>query len=104
MDGLTVGRVVHYVLTKSDAEQIEEQHKAGNSTPHNERIPGLQYAAGNSVSAGDHCAMMIVKVWNPTNGLINGKVFLDGLDDFWATSRSYDENKTPGSWHWIEKA
>lgn len=102
MEGLTVGRVVHLVLSSNDVYDINKPRDAGN-IPLNERIPGLQYHIGNNVQEGQHCAMVITQVWNP-DGLINGKVLLDGLDDFWATSRNYSDAKEPGTWHWIEKA
>jgi hypothetical protein len=47
--------------------------------------------------------MVIVKVWND-QGLINGKVLLDGMDDYWVTSKSFSDEKKPYTWHWIEKA
>lgn len=103
MDGLTVGRVVHYVLSEGDAQEINKLHEAAN-IPRDERVPGIQYHTGNHVDAGDHCAMVVVKVWNPDIGLINGKVLLDGMDDYWAMSRSFSDEKKPSSWHWIEKA
>lgn len=103
MDGLTVGRIVHYVLSEEDAERINAKRKEANSIPLLDRIPGVQSHVGNQVEAGEHCSMVIVKVWNQ-NGLINGKVFLDGTDEYWVTSRSYDEEKKPYTWHWIEKA
>lgn len=79
MEGLTVGRVVHYVLSASDAQEINKLHEAAN-IPFDERVPGIQYHTGNRVEAGEHCAMVVVKVWNSDIGLINGKVLLDGLD------------------------
>ncbi len=102
MEGLTVGRVVHYALSTDDAKIINERRIAVNQ-PAGERLPGVQYHIGNPVESGEHCAMVITQVWN-TDGLINGKVVLDGLDDYWATSRRYSEQKEPGTWHWIEKA
>jgi hypothetical protein len=103
MEGLTVGRIVHYVLNAEDARTINTRHKAGNETPISERIPGVQYHGGNIATEGEHCAMVIVKTWD-SEGLVNGKVLLDGLGDYWTTSRRYNEQKETGSWHWIEKA
>jgi hypothetical protein len=104
MDGLTVGRLVHYVLTETDAKEINEAHQAANETPTADRIPGIQYHVGNLVTAGEHCGATLVKVWNKENGYVNLKVQLDGQDDYWATSKSYSDQKEPGTWHWIEKA
>lgn len=103
MDGLTVGRVVHYVLSESDVKQIDMLRKAAGEIPPSERVPGVQYHFGNGVEVGKHVAMVIVEVWG-AEGLVNGKVLLDGLDVFWATSRSYSDAKEPSTWHWIEKA
>ena len=103
MEGLTVGRIVHYVLSEDDARAINARRIATNQIPISEHIPGLQYHVGNSAEAGEHCAMVIVKVWND-QGLINGKVLLDGMDDYWVTSKSFSDEKKPYTWHWIEKA
>lgn len=103
IDGLTPGRIVHYVLSEDDAKTINARRKAANAIPDDHKTKGVQYNIGNSVEAGEHCPMVIVKVWN-TDGLINGKVFLDGYDDHWVTSRSFSEQKEPFTWHWIEKA
>jgi len=103
MEGLTNGRVVHYVLSEDDAKLINERRKAANQTPVNERIPGIQYYVGNNVEPGKHCPMVITEVWN-VDGLVNGKVLLDGQDDYWVTSKYYSDEKKPYTWHWIEKA
>lgn len=104
MDGLTVGRVVHYVLSEQDAQIINDRNSIGNDLSAEERIPAIAYHGGNRVREGQHCAMVIVHVWNG-EGLVNGQVLLDGLSNYWATSvRHSGETKAPGSWHWIEKA
>jgi len=103
VDGLTVGRVVHYVLSEKDAQIINDRNAIGNDLSLEERILALVYHGGNRVREGQHCAMVIVHIWN-SEGFINGKVLLDGLSDFWATSLYYSDLKVPGSWHWIEKA
>jgi hypothetical protein len=86
--GLTVGRLVHYVLPS-----------------------GYGYP-------GEHRPAIVVKVWEPLSEPfpIQLVVFLDGSNDAsgqgklaplatWATSVRYDpEGKEPGSWHWIERA
>lgn len=102
VSGVTVGRAVHYVLSEQDAKEISARRLAANMFT--DKIPGVQYHQGNPVEAGQHCAMTITAVWND-QGLINGKVHLDGFDDHWVTSRSFDnESKKPFTWHWIEKA
>jgi len=103
MNGIVEGRIVHYVLNELDTERIIEQR---------ERQTGasgvVSIAAGNLPKAGEHVAMMIVRVFphvigNDDSG-INGQCLLDGNDSLWVTSRKFDEGKSPGTWHWIEKA
>jgi hypothetical protein len=97
MKGVIVGRTVHYVLTEMDVEKIIGQ-----------RTIISQF--GGVVRPGDHVPMVFVKVFpvaDPMNdpGMVNGQCFLDGNDTLWVTSRMFDENeKCPGTWHWIEKA
>lgn len=97
LPGFTEGRIVHYVLPN-----------------------------------GEHRPAIIVRAWpSGTGGLgyANLQVFTDGLNDInafesnddpyhgpdanadevrsgivWVMSRNYSEEKTPRTWHWIEKA
>ncbi len=89
MEGLTEGRIVHFVMPN-----------------------------------GDHRPAIVVKVWSKENGNSNLQVFTDGNNDahavvstnfaatsqvkaglWWRTSVPFDEqDKVPGTWHWIEKA
>lgn len=92
MQGVSVGRDVHYVLAAND---VAADH---------------QHCVGRSVAA------KIVKVWHRENGCVNLTVFPDWSNDgcfkyrdgdgrpspsgmFWATSRGYSEGKEPGTWH-----
>lgn len=113
MDGLTEGRIVHYVISQMEADEINRRRK--DAADIQDRLKagtwplGAQAHVGNTVSAGDHIPMVVVRVWNRDTGMVNGKVLLDGNDDFWATSVRFKEvgghekaeNRT---WHWIEKA
>lgn len=81
MDGLIEGRMVHYVM------------ETGNY--------------------GSHRPAIIVRVWSQDNGCSNLQVFIDGTNDggedgiahLWKTSRAFDDQeKKPGTWHWIERA
>lgn len=90
MEGLTEGRIVHYVL------------------PDN--------GDGLCKSVGAHRPAMVVlvcpKEWGYPDGAVNLMVFVDGSNDvqnfkghpLWATSVQYSENPQPDTWHWIEKA
>lgn len=81
--GLTVGRVVHYVL-------------------------GLGYA-----NAGQCRAAMVVRTWGAGEPYpIQLQVFLDGTNDDpyegrgldWRSSVPYSSGNMPGTWHWPERA
>lgn len=87
--GLSVGRIVHYVLSHSDV--------------------------ANQLSVGKHRPAIVVETFEGANGLsslINLIVFLDGANDnpmttglhtVWVTSREYDEAAVLGTWHWPER-
>lgn len=76
---------------------------------------------------GDHRPAIVVKVWNIDTpscpSYVNLQVITDGSNDlyafnpedrrrddvahghFWATSICFDDQeKKPGTWHWIERA
>ena len=96
MDGLTVGRIVHYVVSESDAELIlQKRAESGN-------------ASCNLPWVGQHYPAIVVAVFENEYGQnhpgVNLQVFMDGNDSHWVTSRKYSEDKEPGTWHWIEKA
>lgn len=87
MDGLSEGRIVHYVI------------------PEGER------------NAGEHRPAIVVRVWRvegkpQENGLCQLQVFFDGTNDGipdtapikWRTSVTYDAGASGGTWHWIERA
>lgn len=76
MEGLTEGRIVHYVIAD-----------------------------------GEHRPAIVVKVWSKESGVCNLVQFTDSKNDgecgltAWRTSINPDEDeKRPGTWHWIEKA
>lgn len=80
MEGLTEGRIVHYVPRAND----------------------------QMVTGGEHRAAMIVRVWDKARGYVNLQVFCDGQNDgtsmAWVTSILHDPDGAPGTWHWIERA
>lgn len=90
MEGLTEGRIVHFVL-----DEIEHR-------------PAVVVKVWRMPDGSP-----------PENGCCNLQVFTDGSNDryhreylpngfesgvAWLTSRLYSEDKVPGTWHWIEKA
>lgn len=83
MDGLTEGRMVHYVLDRGPAE--------------GEHRPAI-------------VTKVCPPEWGYEDGAVQLTVFPDwsndGFDDgpCWATSIHFSETKEPGTWHWIEPA
>ncbi len=108
MDGLVPGRIVHYVVSESNAAEIARRRTTSVSIA--ERIKvlawpvGAQAHLGNEIKAGDVLPAIILRVWSDSSGCSNIKVFLDGSDEYWATSVSYEEDGRPGSWHWTTPA
>lgn len=105
----SIGRIVHYRLSADDAAQINRRRttaKAIADRINNGEQPGLaqwplgaQAHIGNQAHEGDTFPMLIVRVWGPTaTSCVNGQVFLDGSDVFWATSRSVGEGAGTFSW------
>ncbi len=114
----TIGRIVHYRLTNEDAAHINRRRTTGASIATRMRLgvggfhrdadgpddlrawpAGAQAHIGNEAHEGDTYPMLIVRVWGPTaTSAVNGQVFLDGTDVFWATSRTVGEG--PGTFSW----
>lgn len=114
MEGLTEGRMVHYILNQWDADSINVRRSDATDVPDRVRAGqwpmGAQAHVGNTVEAGEHVPAVIVRVWGQ-NGMVNLKCLLDGNDDYWASSIPFDdglEGNRAGpdqrTWHWIEKA
>lgn len=87
MEGLTEGRIVHYVLPDG---------------PHaGEHRPAIVVKVWRSNDGTP-----------PANGYSNLVVFMDGTNDgaqfggclHWATSVEHDADRRMRTWHWIEKA
>jgi hypothetical protein len=86
MDGLTEGRIVHYVMQE------------GNSI--GQHRPAIVVNAWKHIS--EHQADGRVNLSVFTDFGNDGKQFESG--QYWATSVPYSEEPIPGTWHWIEKA
>lgn len=90
----SIGRIVHYMLSASDADQINRRRTDGRSIA--ARIArlhwpeGAQAHIGNPARAGQVFPMMIVAVdpppaeGEPYVSAVSGQVYLDGTDIFWA--------------------
>jgi hypothetical protein len=104
----TIGRIVHYKLSESDAAAINVRRRdfrafeASHEHPHKPGTPpatGHIAHYGNDVAAGDVFPAAVVRVWD--DGKVNLQVFLDGNDAFWATSR--EQGEEPGCWEWPQR-
>lgn len=92
----SIGRIVHYTLTASDADQINRR-RADTVSHTSTRTPdGAQVHVGNPVNEGHVYPLIITRVWSVHTGAINGQVLLDGNDSLWVTSRT--ESKTSGAY------
>lgn len=95
------GRIVHYRLNADDAAQIMRRRTTGADIaariPSKEWPIGAQAHIGNTVAAGDYFPAIVVRVW-PGATSVNLQVFLDGCDNYWATSRT--EGDQDGQWCW----
>jgi hypothetical protein len=80
MEGLTEGRMVHFVL--------EDGRHAG------EHRPAIVVKVWNK----DVGLVNLQVLCDGTNDYLNGK------DTRWVTSAEYDESGKPRTWHWIEPA
>lgn len=99
----SIGRIVHYTLRDTDAEQINRRRthsgKIAEMAKDGKWPAGAQAHIGNEVQAGEAFPMLIVAVWSASpDSCVNGQVFLDGNDSLWATSVSVGEG--PGTWRW----
>lgn len=89
---LAMGRIVHYKLSESDAEQINTERTAYQQTS------PVTAIRGNHAPAGDVYPAIVVRV--PAPGSANLQVILDGKDTYWATS--VGQGTEPGTWAWPE--
>ncbi len=83
----TIGRIVHYTLSKLDADAINATRQ--ESPAH----------VGNHAHEGMVCPAMIVRTWgeNP-EAAVNLQVHTDGNHTHWVTSRAHGDG--PGQWAW----
>lgn len=97
----SVGRIVHYKLSKSDVEAIGRRRVKGAG--HNPEWPaGAQAHVGNQPVEGETMPMVVCVVWPNEFGDnipgVNGQVFLDGNDSLWITSAKQGDES--GQWNW----
>lgn len=95
---ITIGRIVHYVLTEADAATINAIRHAAPGALIGDPAPGPQ---GNPVAPGEVLPAIVVRVWGPE--CVNLQVWLDGNDSLWktsATQASSPDVNEPGCWDW----
>ena len=100
---ITVGRIVQYILSAWDAEQINRRRvPLFDSASAAQAKNGAQVHVGNTAHEGDVFPMIVCRVWETAESVsVNGQVFLDGNDTLWTTSSH--EGTEPGTWHWPTK-
>jgi len=102
---LKIGRIVHYVVSESDAESINRRRTTIGAIAQrieSETWPlGAQAHVGNPVRAGEVYPLVVTRVWGGTSeSLVNGQLLLDGTDVLWLTSVGYNADRVRGTWHW----
>ena len=111
MEGLKPGRIVYFVFDPESATQVNRRRTDGQSirdrmTADPPTWPaGAQAHIGNVVGPADVYPAMVLRVFTD-DGTCNLRVFLDGNDDFWATSVLFDAGNEHGehrlrTWHWM---
>ena len=96
MDGLTEGRIVHYVL---ESGRSKGEHRPAivvrNWNQENGLVQLQVFTDGwNDEFKDTH----LVRIGEQDT------VVVISQNTIWRTSVHYSENKEPGTWHWIEKA
>lgn len=97
----TIGRIVHYTLHETDADEINRRRHHANKyiSEHQERADGSLVHVGNDVSAGETYPMLITRLWgDEPDSAVNGQVFLDGNDTYWATSVTVGDGPRHFAW------
>jgi hypothetical protein len=95
----TVGRIVYYKLSQTNAEQINKRRNDYGQNPKTDWPAGAQAHVGNRAEVGEIYPMIIVRVWPEDTHGVNGQVLLDGNDLFWVTSVAQGEAE--GDWDWM---
>jgi len=100
----TIGRIVRYTLSATDAENINRRRSgartlnAAGVTLASQNL-GAQIHVGNIAVEGDVYPMIITRVWGDRpEAAVNGSVFLDGNDLLWVSSVQCGDG--PRTWAW----
>lgn len=91
-----IGRIVHYCLTKDDADAVNRRREHRGAP-----VLGVK-PVGNPADEGEVLPLLIVAVHgHGPYAAVNGQVFLDGNDTLWVRSVSVGE--FPGSFAWPDR-
>lgn len=99
----SIGRIVHYVLSDSDAASINKRRQDAAASNVSAGNTGVVVHAGNHATGGDVYPLIITRVWATGDAATeqtacNGQVMLDGNDTLWVTSVSQGD----GQREWFE--
>ena len=92
----SIGRIVHYTITATDAEQINRRRADARNASSAHAKTGYMVHIGNKAEPGDVYPLLITRVWQ--SQLVNGQLFLDGNDTLWVTSAHEGEGER--TWQW----
>lgn len=93
----SLGRIVVYTLTEDDALAITRRRRGGREE--GTAVASINMVVGNPVHAGDEFPMTITSV--APDASINGQVWLDGSDTFWA--QGVIAGVGGGTWRWPDE-
>lgn len=91
-----IGTIVTYKLTAEDAAQINRRREDYERSSHSPTVQwpyGAQAHRGNRAYEAQVYPAVVVRDWG---GPVNLKVFLDGNDDLWVTSKA--QGHGAGEW------
>jgi len=92
----SIGRIVHYTITATDANQINRRRTDARESQAASLASGAVIHSGNEAEAGEVYPLLVTRVW--PNQLVNGQLFLDGNDTLWVTS--VQEGEGERTWCW----
>ncbi len=85
----SVGRIVNIRLSDDCASSINKRRQDAKASSIAGTNSGAIVHSGNPAAGGDILPMIICRIFaeNPTEStVVNGQIFLDGNDTYWATS------------------
>lgn len=100
----SIGRIVLFRLTEEAALYINHQRRQALADAKARTSSPLNGSAldGEEVRAGMTFPMIVTAVFN--KDYVNGQVFLDGNDSYWAENVGQGQADDDGSWHWPPRA